>query len=265
MRIALAVEYDGARFCGWQRQPHCHSVQAELEQALSRIADEPITVSCSGRTDTGVHAVAQVVHFDTDAQRPLRAWTFGTNTHLCPQVAVHWAGQVSDDFHARFKALNRSYQYRILNRGTRSGLHADKLSWVNQALDVEAMHVAAQQLLGVHDFSAFRSADCQAKHAVRDLQQLDVHRSGQLVCIDVRANGFLHNMVRILAGCLIRIGKGENDAAWLLQVLNRQDRTKAGMTAPAQGLSFIQPTYPDEFGIPDFRDLAANPWQNPPS
>ncbi len=262
MKIALAVEYDGAPFCGWQIQPHCHSVQAEVEQALSRIADEPISVSCSGRTDTGVHAVAQVVHFETQAVRPLRAWTFGANTHLSSSVAIHWAGEVQDDFHARFKALNRSYQYRILNRGTRSGLHAGKLSWVNQPLDADAMHAAAQRLLGVHDFSAFRSAYCQAKHAVRDLQQLDVKRSGQLITIDVRANGFLHNMVRILAGCLIRIGKGEASADWLQAVLAAGDRTQAGMTAPAQGLCFIQPTYPAEYEIPDFRaQTVTNPWE----
>jgi len=261
MRIALAVEYDGSPFCGWQIQPHCHSVQAELEQALTRIADEPINVSCSGRTDTGVHAMAQVVHFDTTAVRPQHAWTFGTNTHLNKHVAVHWASEVSDEFHARFKALNRSYQYRILNRGTRSGLHSNKLSWVNQQLDVDAMHKAAQQLLGTHDFSAFRSADCQAKHAVRDLQQLDVKRSGQLISIDVRANGFLHNMVRILSGCLIRIGKHEADDHWLLSVLEGRDRTQAGITAPAQGLCFVQPAYPPEFGIPDFRELAVDPWQ----
>ena len=252
MRIALAVEYDGSPFCGWQIQPHCHSVQQELEQALSCIADEPISVSCSGRTDTGVHGIAQVVHFDTHAVRPIRAWTFGTNTHLCEQVAVHWASEVRNDFHARFKALNRSYHYRILNRETRSGLHAGKLSWVNRPLDAQAMHAAAQQLIGRHDFSAFRSADCQAKHAIRDLQQLDVTRQGQLVGIDICANGFLHNMVRILAGCLIRIGKGDADADWLLTVLNNRDRTRAAMTAPPQGLSFVQPTYPAEFGIPDF-------------
>lgn len=262
MRIALAVEYDGSAFCGWQIQPHCHSVQAELEQALSQIANEPITVSCSGRTDTGVHGIAQVVHFDTQADRPLRAWTFGTNTHLNRFVAVHWAATVADDFHARFKAINRSYQYRILNRGTRSGLHADKLSWVNQTLNVSAMHEAAQCLLGTHDFSAFRSADCQAKHAVRDLQQLDVARQGSIVTIDVRANGFLHNMVRILSGCLLKIGKGEADAAWLESVLAEGDRTRAGITAPAQGLYFVQPSYPSQYGIPDFRDLAADPWRN---
>lgn len=262
MKIALAVEYDGSAFCGWQIQPHCHSVQAELELALGKIADESITVSCSGRTDTGVHGIAQVVHFETNAVRPLQAWTFGTNTHLCQSVAVHWANEVADDFHARFKASSRSYQYRILNRGTRSGLHHDKLSWVNQPLNVTAMHDAAQGLLGTHDFSAFRSADCQAKHAVRDLQRLDVQRRGSLVIVDVRANGFLHNMVRILVGCLIRIGKGEADGQWLLEVLHGRDRTQAGMTAPARGLYFVQPRYPSEYGIPDFRDLAEDPWRN---
>jgi len=264
MRIALAVEYDGSEFCGWQRQPHCHSVQAELEAALTKIADEPITVSCSGRTDTGVHGLAQVVHFDTNAVRPLRAWTFGTNTHLHKSVAVHWASEVSPEFHARFKALNRSYRYSILNRGTRSGLYADKLSWVNQPLDVDAMHAAAQQLLGVHDFSAFRSADCQAKHAIRDLQKLDVARNGSIVTIDVVANGFLHNMVRILSGCLIRIGKGEETQSWLWDVLQQRDRRLAGMTAPAQGLCFIQPSYPPEFGIPDFNQLFQDPWLSLP-
>lgn len=259
MRIALAVEYDGSPFCGWQIQPHCHTVQAELEQALSLIADEPISVSCSGRTDTGVHGLAQVVHFDTNAVRPLHAWTFGTNTHLDPHVAVHWAAEVSDEFHARFKAINRSYQYRILNRSTRSALHANKLSWINQPLDANVMHEAAQQLIGQHDFSAFRSSECQAKHALRDLQRLDVKRDGQIITIDVQANGFLHNMVRILSGCLIRIGKGEADADWLLNVLNERDRTKAGMTAPAQGLCFVQPAYPAEFGIPDFQARAADP------
>lgn len=259
MRIALAVEYDGSAFCGWQIQPHCHSVQAELEQALSKIADAPITVSCSGRTDTGVHGIAQVVHFDTEADRPLKAWTFGTNTHLNPYVAVHWAGHVSDEFHARFKALNRSYRYLILNRGTRSGLHSAKVSWVNQALDHVAMHRAAQSLIGQHDFSAFRSADCQAKHAVRDLQQLDVTRQGDMVYLDVRANGFLHNMVRILAGSLIRVGKGEENEAWLRALLAGGDRTKSGMTAPAQGLYFLQPTYPEKYQIPDFRPRALLP------
>jgi len=260
MRVALAVEYDGSAFCGWQIQPHCHSVQAELEQALSKIADEPVTVSCAGRTDTGVHGIAQVVHFDTSVQRPLRAWTFGTNTHLNSHVAVHWAGEVSDDFHARFKAINRRYRYLILNRGTRSALHASKLSWVNQTLDTDAMHRAAQHLLGEHDFSAFRSAACQAKHAVRDLQVLNVQRNDSLIGIDVVANGFLHNMVRILVGCLIRVGKGEESENWVKEVLETGDRTQAGMTAPPQGLYFVQPTYPVTHAIPDFRERATLLW-----
>ncbi len=262
MRIALAVEYDGSAYCGWQRQPHCHSVQAEVEQALSRIADEPISVICAGRTDTGVHALAQVIHFDTQQERPLRAWTFGANTHLSKTVSVHWAAAVADDFHARFKAVNRSYRYTIINRDTRSGLFGDRLTWVNQPLDVELMHKAAQALLGTHDFNAFRSADCQAKHAVRELLRLDVKRHGQCIAIDVSANGFLHNMVRILAGCLIRIGKGEETPEWLLDVLKQGDRRRAGMTAPPHGLCFVQPQYPKHFNIPDFSLNMLEPWQS---
>ncbi len=260
MRVALAVEYDGSAFCGWQRQPHCHSVQAEVEQALSKVADEPITVHCAGRTDTGVHALAQVIHFDTNNERPLRAWTFGANTHMSKKVSVHWAKAVPDDFHARFKAINRSYRYTILNRNTRSGLFGDRLSWVNQPLDHALMHQAAQALIGVHDFSAFRSADCQAKHAVRQMFKLDVTRQGQLVIIDVMANGFLHNMVRILTGCLIRVGKGEESPDWLQELLKVGDRRQAGMTAPPQGLCFIQPEYPGAFNIPNFRENLTEPW-----
>ncbi len=252
MRIALAVEYDGSAFHGWQRQPHCHSVQAELERALSKIACEPIIVHCSGRTDTGVHAAAQIVHFDTQVLRPDRAWTIGVNSHLNRKVSVHWAAVVSDDFHARFRALHRRYRYTILNRPTRPGLFGDKLSWVNQPLNVRAMHSAAQQLLGEHDFSAFRSAACQAKHAVRTMIYLNVSRHGDLVFIDVAANGFLHNMVRILAGCLIRIGKGEQDEHWLGDVLRSGDRRVAAMTAAPDGLCFVQAVYPEHFGIPEF-------------
>jgi len=253
MRIALAVEYNGQPFCGWQRQPHCHSVQAEVEQALSLIAQEPITVQCSGRTDTGVHARAQIVHFDTQVERPLRAWTFGANTHLHRAVSVHWAAVVSDDFHARFKALDRRYRYTIFNRATRTGLYADHTSWVNKPLDAEAMNAATSALIGEHDFSAFRSADCQAKHARRVMKEFSVTREGERVFVDIVANGFLHNMVRILSGCLIKIGKHEESTEWLGQLLQAGDRRSAGMTAPPQGLCFIQPTYPAEFSIPDFR------------
>lgn len=252
MRIALAVEYNGQPFCGWQRQPHCHSVQAELEQALSIIAQEPITVQCAGRTDTGVHALAQVVHFDTVVPRPLRAWTFGANTHLHRAVSVHWAAEVSSEFHARFKAIDRRYRYTIFNRSTRTGLYADHTAWVSKPLDSDRMQEATLALLGEHDFSAFRSAACQAKHARRVLKEFTVHRDGEYIYIDIVANGFLHNMVRILSGCLIKIGKHEESPDWLGKLLQQGDRRLAGMTAPSQGLCFIQPSYPAEYSIPNF-------------
>ena len=262
-RVALAVEYDGAGFCGWQRQPHCRSVQQALEEALERVARVPVTVHCSGRTDTGVHAAAQVVHFDAPVPRPLRAWTFGVNSHLDRRVAVHWAALVPDDFHARFSALDRSYRYTILNRPTRPGLHHGTLAWVRQPLDAERMHAAAQSLVGEHDFQSFRSAECQARHAVRTLHRIAVRREADRVVIEVRANGFLHNMVRILAGCLTVIGRGERPLDWMATLLAARDRREAGVTAKPEGLCFLQPTYPERFGIPDFAAGAAAPWGPP--
>lgn len=259
MRFALAVEYNGSDYCGWQRQPHCHSVQAELENALSKIADEPITVHCSGRTDTGVHAAAQIVHFDTTAIRPMRAWTFGVNSELKRSVSVHWAQPISEDFHARFKAVNRRYRYSLLNRPTRPGLFHAHLAWERTKLDVEKMQTAADLLIGTHDFSSFRSADCQAKHAVRELYELRVTKIGDVVSIDVCANGFLHNMVRIFTGCLLRVGRLEESVDWMQSLLTVRDRTRSGMTAPSHGLCFIQPEYPDHYGIPDFRSRIASP------
>ena len=260
-RIALAVEYDGEGFCGWQRQPHCHSVQAELEKALSAIACQPVTVFCSGRTDTGVHAKAQVVHFDTGVARPLRAWSFGVNSHLNRRVSVHWASPMPDSFHARFSALHRSYRYTLLNRATRPGYQAGTLGWERVPLDTDKMHAAAQQILGEHDFSSFRSSECQADHAIRLLKQLAVKRDRDRVVIDVTANGFLHNMVRILTGCLLAIGKGDKPVEWLAELLALRDRTRAGMTAPPHGLCFLQPGYPAEFGVPDFEHDHHKPWR----
>ena len=259
-RIALAVEYDGEGFCGWQRQPHCHSVQAELEQALSKIAQQPVTVYCAGRTDTGVHAAAQVVHFDTDLDRPLRAWSFGTNSHLDRRVSVHWASVVADDFHARFSAVERSYRYTLLNRSTRPGYQAGTLGWERVQLDAQRMHDAAQALVGEHDFSSFRSAECQANHAVRLLKRIRVYRDQDRVVLEVTANGFLHNMVRILTGCLLAIGRGEQPVDWMRQLLQLRDRTRAGVTAPPHGLCFVQPGYPAECGIPDFEAQKIQPW-----
>lgn len=259
-RIALAVEYDGEGFCGWQRQPHCHSVQAELEAALTTIAQKPMTVFCAGRTDTGVHAMAQVVHFDTDVDRPLRAWSFGVNSHLQKRVSVHWVKPMPDDFHARFSALDRSYRYTLLNRATRPGYQAGTLGWERTPLNAERMHEAAQQILGEHDFSSFRSAECQANHARRLLKRLDVRREQDRIIIEVCANGFLHNMVRILTGCLLAIGKGERPVEWMAELLAERDRKLAGVTAAPHGLCFLQPTYPAEFEVPDFSFNRENPW-----
>ena len=258
--MALAVEYDGGGFCGWQRQPHCRSVQEALEEAIARVARVPLTVHCAGRTDAGVHAAAQVVHFDAPVARPLRAWTFGVNSHLYRnpldrRVAVHWAGVVPTDFHARFSALDRTYRYTILNRPTRPGLHGGTLAWVRQPLDAARMHEAAQALLGEHDFQSFRSAECQARHAVRAVLAASVARDGDRVVFAVRANGFLHNMVRILVGCLTLIGRGERPVDWLSTLLAARDRRAAAVTAPPQGLCFVQPSYPDGFGVPDFAAL----------
>lgn len=259
-RIALAVEYDGEGFCGWQRQPHCHSVQAELESALSSIAQTPITVYCAGRTDTGVHAAAQVVHFETDVERPLRAWSFGVNSHLRRNVAVHWASTVPEHFHARFSATSRRYRYTLLNRSTRPGYQAGTISWERAPLDAARMHDAAQALLGEHDFSSFRSSECQATHAIRYISQLTVERQANRVVVDITANGFLHNMVRIITGSLLAVGRGDRPVEWLGQLLEARDRTMAGATAPPYGLCFMQPSYPEEFGIPDFFNSRENPW-----
>lgn len=259
-RIALAVEYDGQGFCGWQRQPHCHSVQAEVEQALSKIAQQAITVYCAGRTDTGVHAAAQIIHFESDAERPLRAWTFGTNSHLDRRVVIHWAAEMPMNFHARFSAIDRSYRYTILNRPTRPGYQAGTLGWERVPLDADKMHAAAQVLLGEHDFSSFRSADCQANHAVRFVKRICVKRESDRVIVEVTANGFLHNMVRILTGCLLAIGRGERPEDWLSTLLAVRDRTEAGMTIAPRGLCFLQPSYPQEFGVPDFEKNKTNPW-----
>lgn len=260
-RIALAVEYDGEGFCGWQRQSHCHSVQAELEQALSAIAQQPITVHCAGRTDAGVHALAQVVHFDAPVERPLRAWSFGVNSHLARGVAVHWAMRMPEDFHARFSAVDRSYRYTLVNRATRPGYQSGTLGWERLPLDEQRMHLAAQQILGEHDFTSFRSAHCQANHANRLLKRLDVRREKDRIIVEVQANGFLHNMVRILTGCLIAIGRCEKPIDWMAQLLVAKDRTCAGVTAPPQGLCFLQPSYPEHFGVPDFDKSRDHPWR----
>ncbi len=262
--MALAVEYDGAGFAGWQRQPHAVSVQQCVETAIGRVCgagSSPVTVHCAGRTDAGVHALAQVCHFDPPVERPLRAWTFGLNSHLPDTVAVQWAARVPDDFHARHSARARSYRYTILNRPTRAALAHGRVAWVREPLDAGRMHAAAQSLVGEHDFQSFRAAACQAPHARREVLRVAVRREGSRVILEITANAFLHNMVRIVAGTLIAIGRGERQIAWTAELLAARDRTLGGATAPPGGLVFVQPTYPTRYAIPDFEALEREVWR----
>ena len=250
MRIALGIEYDGTSYNGWQRQKTGLGVQQRLEEALSLVANEPVEVTCAGRTDTGVHASGQVVHFDTSAERSDRGWLLGANSNLPPDISVTWVKPVDDDFHARFSAVSRSYKYLILNRLQRSALHRERAWWVHQPLDEQCMHAAAQALLGEHDFSAFRAAGCQASSAMRDVTKISVTRSGNWVTLDVTANAFLMHMVRNITGTLAVIGRGEAPVEWLAEVLESRDRTAAGVAAPPHGLTLVDVAYPASFGIP---------------
>ncbi|MGC0154563.1 tRNA pseudouridine(38-40) synthase TruA [Chromobacterium vaccinii] len=251
MRIALGLEYDGRVFAGWQSQPHGNTVQDRLNQALSRIAgDKDIVTTAAGRTDAGVHAAMQVVHFDTDASRPLNAWVRGVNALLPPEVAVVWARQVDDAFHARFSAFSRSYSYFLLTHPVRSCLLAGKVGWYHQALNVDAMRDAAARLLGRHDFSSFRASECQAKSPVKDLQQLDIVEADGLLRFDLNADAFLHHMVRNLVGALLYVGKGALSPADMQALLAARDRTSAPPTFMPDGLYLTGVGYPETFALP---------------
>ncbi len=250
MRYALGVEYDGSGFMGWQRLDREPTVQSAVEHALSFVADAPINVVCAGRTDAGVHATCQVVHFDTDAVRDPRGWSLGTTSRLPDSVCVLWCQPVADDFHARFSARARRYRYRILNRAVRLAFARQYLSWERRPLDADAMHAAAQSLVGMHDFSAFRTVHCQAPHADRDLQEITVVRHGEEVLVEVQANAFLHHMVRNIVGSLLEVGRGDRPREWIAELLAGRDRSLAGPTAPSQGLVFMGPRYPAEWGLP---------------
>jgi tRNA pseudouridine38-40 synthase len=249
-RIALGLEYDGSAFAGWQAQAHAVGVQSVVEAALSRVADHPIAVTAAGRTDAGVHAAMQVVHFDTNALRSERGWVLGANTYLPPQVSALWARQTPDAFHARYSAWARRYRYVILNRTPRPALAALRVSWVRDPLDEERMHTAAQHLLGEHDFTSFRAAECQARTPMRHVYEISVVRRGELVVVSVMANAFLHHMVRNIAGVLIAIGTGERPLAWSAEVLAARDRRRGGVTAPASGLYLTGIRYSPVLDLP---------------
>jgi len=250
LRLAMGVEYDGSAFRGWQIQGDVRSVQGCLEQAIARVADHPVRVHCAGRTDAGVHALEQVIHFDTPARRRARSWVLGTNVHLPRDVRVRWAQPVRQDFHARFSATARHYRYLILTRDTGSALLRDRVTWFHYALDLARMRAAAQALVGEHDFTSFRAIGCQARHPVRRVHYLEVAGDSTLCEIRVGANGFLHHMVRNIAGVLMAIGRGDRPVAWAAEVLAARDRTSGGVTAPPEGLYFVRPDYPGHFELP---------------
>ncbi|MAQ25761.1 MAG: tRNA pseudouridine(38-40) synthase TruA [Pseudomonadales bacterium] len=252
MRVALGVEYDGSHYCGWQRQKHDpDSVQEHLERALAKVADHPTQVICAGRTDTGVHGVGQVVHFDTRSHRPEKGWVFGSNRNLPDSISVRWAKPVADDFHARFSALSRAYRYVIYNHPVRPALGMQHLTWNYRPLDVALMQQAADVLVGEHDFSSFQAQGCQAKSPVRTIHHIKLRRHGHLIVMDIQANAFLQHMVRNIAGVLMAIGCGKEPLQWVNQVLDHRNRALGGVTAPPFGLFFMRVGYPEEFGIPE--------------
>lgn len=252
-RIALGVEYDGSAFHGWQAQldPALPTVQESLEAALGQVAAHPVKVHCAGRTDTGVHAAGQVVHFDTTSLRQLKAWVLGANTALKRGVSVRWAHVVTDDFHARFSAYSRRYRYTVCDEPIRPALLASFITGHQKRLDAAAMHAAGQYLLGERDFSAYRAASCQSKSPMRCVTELSVRRHGGLVVMDIEANAFLLHMVRNIMGVLLVIGEGRQAPRWAGELLEARDRTQAAKTAPPQGLSLVKVRYPERFGLPE--------------
>jgi tRNA pseudouridine38-40 synthase len=250
MRYAIGLEYDGSLFLGWQIQHQEPTVQACVERAVARVADQAARVTCCGRTDTGVHALGQVAHFDTDAQRAERSWILGLNSHLPPGVSVLWIRPVDETFHARFSAFSRTYRYLVLNRWIRPALEARRMSWCRRPLDAAKMDAAAQALRGEHDFTSFRAGACQARHPVREIQDISVSRSGDVVALEVTANGFLYHMVRNIAGSLLRVGLGEVGIASMGELLAQRDRSRAAPTAAPEGLYFVSARYPEQYGLP---------------
>ena len=250
MRYAIGFEYDGSAFLGWQIQREEPTVQASVEQALARVADHESRVTCCGRTDTGVHALCQVAHFDTLAQRSERSWILGINSHLPLGASALWIREVDEQFHARFSAFSRSYRYLIHNRWVRPAIDAQRTSWCRSPLDADKMHQAAQALKGEHDFTSFRATACQARHAVREIQKISVRRSGDMIQLDVTANGFLYHMVRNIAGSLIKVGVGDAPPEWVGEVLEKHNRNLAAPTASPQGLYFVGARYPEKYHLP---------------
>jgi tRNA pseudouridine38-40 synthase len=261
MRIALGIEYAGAAYRGWQSQAIGPTLQGALESALARIAGGEVPTVAAGRTDAGVHASAQVVHFDVAVSRPETAWVRGVNTYLPDDIAVNWARVVPDDFHARFSAEERCYRYYLLNRATRPGALAGRVGWDFHDLDVARMAAAARRLVGKHDFSAFRAAECQAKSPIRDLRRARVEAAGAFVVFEFAANAFLHHMIRNLVGCLVHIGKGARPVEWVDELILQRDRRLAAPTFMADGLYLAGIDYAAHWGLPA-GPVPVFPWES---
>jgi len=251
-RVAACVEYRGSAYRGWQRQQSgVASVQQAVEKALSRVANHPVQVFCAGRTDAGVHASCQVIHFDSNAVRTPRNWIHGANANLPADISLSWVQPMGMDFHARFSAVARRYRYVIYNDPIRPAHLAHEVTWNYRPLDVSLMRHAAHALLGTHDFTSYRAVGCQAKSPIKTIHHLELLEYGRFIVLDIRANAFLHHMVRNIAGVLIQIGPGERPVEWAEQVLVARDRAQGGLTAPAFGLYLVDVTYPEEFVLPD--------------
>ncbi len=254
-RIAGCVEYCGVNYSGWQRQKNANSIQHEVEHALTKVADESVTVIAAGRTDTGVHAIGQVIHFDTHSERSQIEWLRGVNTYLPDDISLVWTHNVDNDFHARFGAKKRRYRYVIFNRAVSPSFLYGRVTWNWSKLDLFLMQRAAKDLIGKHDFSAYRAAGCQSKHPVKEIYQLDMDQSGPWIWLDVVADGFLHHMVRNIVGVLLRIGERLESVHWAQQVLESRDRKTGGMTAPPDGLYFASVEYDSSYGLPQPPDV----------
>ena len=259
MRIAIGIEYDGRPFCGWQSQrSHC-GIQDALETAIGAVAGERITLNAAGRTDHGVHATNQVAHFETGAQRPLSAWVRGVNAKLSEGIAIRWACDVPDEFHARFSARRRTYHYLLLNRSERPALFAGRVGWCHRPLDLDAMRRGAQALIGEHDFSSFRSAECQAKSPVKAMDRIGIEQDGALFLFVFTADAFLHHMVRNIVGALVMVGQGRHSPEWIGELLAMRDRTHAAATFMPDGLYLTGIEYDPRFGLPSTESL--HPWK----
>ena len=251
MRLALGLSYSGGAYQGWQSQPSGQTVQDRLEAALAAFTTQPVATLCAGRTDAGVHGLMQVVHFDTPLQREPFSWVRGTNAHLPADIAVQWAQQVPQDFHARASALARRYAYVVLESPVRPSVEAGRVGWTFRPLDGAAMQAAAQHLIGEHDFTSFRASACQALSPVKQLRRLDIRRSGSYWRFDFEANAFLHHMIRNLMGCLLQVGQGLQPPAWIAEVLAARDRNAAAPTFSPDGLYFLGPVYDARWGLPE--------------